>query len=59
MIILVSGSCGFIGIHLCQKLLELGHEVIGIDNFNDYYDPKMKYDRYSFKFIFGSWFVIR
>ena len=47
MIILVSGSCGFIGIHLCQKLLELGHEVIGIDNFNDYYDPKIKYDRYS------------
>jgi len=46
MKILVSGSCGFIGFHLCKKLLELGHEVIGIDNFNDYYDPQIKSDRY-------------
>lgn len=45
MRILISGACGFIGIHTCLKLLELGHEVIGIDNFNDYYDPQIKYDR--------------
>jgi UDP-glucuronate 4-epimerase len=47
MLILVTGSCGFIGYHLCKKLLELGHSVIGMDNFNDYYDPKIKYDRYD------------
>lgn len=47
MKILVTGSCGFIGIHLTIKLLELGHNVVGIDNFNDYYDPQIKYDRYE------------
>ena len=47
MKILVSGACGFIGYHLCQKLLELNHEVIGIDNFNDYYDVQIKFDRCS------------
>lgn len=43
--ILISGACGFIGYHLTERLLKLGHEIIGIDNFNDYYDPKIKYDR--------------
>jgi len=47
MRILVTGACGFIGFHLCKKLLELGHELIGIDNFNDYYDVQIKYDRYT------------
>jgi len=47
MKILISGCCGFIGFHLCKKLLELGHELIGIDNFNDYYDVQIKYDRYT------------
>ena len=45
MKILVTGSCGFIGFHLCRRLIQLGHEVIGIDNFNDYYDPQVKFDR--------------
>lgn len=40
--ILVTGSAGFIGSHLCDKLLELGNSVVGIDNFNDYYDPEIK-----------------
>ena len=40
--ILVTGSAGFIGFHLCQKLIEDGYEVIGIDNINDYYDIKLK-----------------
>ena len=40
--ILVTGSAGFIGSHLCEKLLELGYGVICIDNFDDYYDPKVK-----------------
>ncbi|MFC1517564.1 GDP-mannose 4,6-dehydratase [Candidatus Margulisiibacteriota bacterium] len=42
MTILVTGGAGFIGSHLCEKLLALGHDVICIDNFNDYYDPKIK-----------------
>ena len=40
--ILVTGSAGFIGFHLCRQLLEQGHKVVGIDNFNDYYDVKLK-----------------
>lgn len=40
--ILVTGSAGFIGFSLCQKLLEQGHNVIGIDNFNDYYAVGLK-----------------
>ena len=43
--ILVTGSAGFIGFHLSKKLLSEGHKVIGIDNINDYYDPKLKRDR--------------
>ena len=42
MKILVTGSAGFIGFHLCKKLLERGEEVIGIDNINDYYDVNLK-----------------
>ena len=43
--ILVTGSIGFIGFHLCKKLLEEGHEVYGIDNINDYYDIDLKVAR--------------
>ncbi len=43
MKILVTGSCGFIGRHLCVKLLEEGHQVIGIDNMNsEIYDVSFK-----------------
>ena len=42
MKILVTGSAGFIGSMLSLKLLERGDEIIGIDNHNDYYDPKIK-----------------
>ena len=40
--ILVTGSAGFIGYSLCLKLLDKGNEIIGIDNHNNYYDPKLK-----------------
>ena len=42
MRILVTGAAGFIASHLCEKLVALGNEVIGIDNFNDYYSPALK-----------------
>jgi len=42
MNILVTGSAGFIGFFVCLDLLERGDNVIGIDNHNDYYDPKIK-----------------
>lgn len=45
MKILVTGAAGFIGFHTCFKLVTRGHEVYGIDNINDYYDPKLKFDR--------------
>ena len=46
--ILVTGCAGFIGMHLCKKLFELGYDVIGIDSLNDYYDVDLKLKRLSF-----------
>lgn len=43
--ILITGAAGFIGMHTCLKLLELGYSVVGIDNLNDYYDVQLKLDR--------------
>ena len=43
--ILVTGGAGFIGFHTSKKLLELGKNIIIIDNFNDYYNVKLKEDR--------------
>ena len=42
--ILVTGSAGFIGSHAVEKFLEHGHTVIGLDNFDDFYDPAIKRD---------------
>ena len=42
MKILITGAAGFIGSHLCEKLLDCGDTVIALDNFNDYYDPARK-----------------
>ena len=43
--ILVTGSAGFIGFNLSKQLLSDGHEIIGIDNMNEYYDPTLKKNR--------------
>jgi UDP-glucuronate 4-epimerase len=45
MKILITGSAGFIGFHLAKRLLDEGHFVVGIDNFNNYYDIQLKEDR--------------
>ena len=47
MKILITGASGFIGFHLCRELLQKNCQVIGIDNFNSYYDPKLKEERYK------------
>ena len=45
MVILVTGSGGFIGFHLCKKLIKKGFKVIGFDNLNNYYDQNLKQNR--------------
>ena len=42
--ILVTGGAGFIGSHVCERLLKLDYEVVCVDNFNEYYNPKIKED---------------
>ena len=43
--ILITGVAGFIGYHLAEKLLNNNYQIIGIDNLNDYYDPRLKQAR--------------
>ncbi|WP_339905575.1 NAD-dependent epimerase [uncultured Cyclobacterium sp.] len=45
MSILITGTAGFIGMHLAKALLDKGEEVVGLDNINDYYDVSLKNDR--------------
>jgi UDP-glucuronate 4-epimerase len=47
MKIFVTGTSGFIGMHVAESLLADGHEVIGFDNFNDYYDVSLKEARFQ------------
>ncbi|MEE9369562.1 MAG: NAD-dependent epimerase/dehydratase family protein [Pontiella sp.] len=47
MKILVTGTAGFIGSYVAHALLDEGHEVVGMDNFNDYYSVKLKEDRHA------------
>ena len=48
MNILITGTAGFIGFHLANRLLREGHQVVGLDALNDYYDVNLKYDRLAF-----------
>jgi UDP-glucuronate 4-epimerase len=43
--VLVTGAAGFIGMHVARGLLAEGHDVLGLDNLNDYYDPRLKQAR--------------
>lgn len=57
MAILVTGAAGFIGYSTAKALMTQGHEVIGIDNLNDYYDPRLKVARVDdLKSRFGNAF---
>ena len=58
MKVLLTGAAGFIGMHVAQRLLERGDEVVGLDNLNDYYDVRLKEARLarltphpSFRFV--------
>ena len=42
MKVLVTGAAGFIGSHVAHRLLDRGDQVVGLDNLNNYYDPKLK-----------------
>ena len=55
---MVTGAAGFIGAALCQRLLQRGDRVIGIDNLNTYYDPALKQARLEEIAVmapFGAW----
>jgi UDP-glucuronate 4-epimerase len=43
--LLITGAAGFIGFHLARVCLDRGHKVVGLDNLNDYYDPRLKHAR--------------
>lgn len=45
MTVLITGAAGFIGFHAAKRLLAAGIPVIGVDNLNSYYDPRLKHDR--------------
>jgi UDP-glucuronate 4-epimerase len=45
MKILITGTAGFIGFHLAKKLIAEGHEIVGLDNINEYYEVSLKYRR--------------
>ncbi|MCA9370354.1 MAG: NAD-dependent epimerase/dehydratase family protein [Candidatus Peregrinibacteria bacterium] len=59
MKILLTGSAGFIGFHTTKHLLERGDTVIGFDNFNQYYDPKLKDARNAILEEYDNFTLIR
>ncbi|MEO1900290.1 MAG: NAD-dependent epimerase [Alcanivorax sp.] len=59
MKILVTGVAGFIGLHTARALLDLGHEVVGVDNLNDYYAVTLKQDRLALLRPYSSFRFVR
>ncbi len=59
MKILVTGAAGFIGFHTSVKLLERGEEVVGLDNFNDYYDVTLKNSRAAILDAYENFKMVR
>ena len=47
MKVLVTGAAGFIGSHLCERLIGQGWDIVGLDNFDDFYDPAVKHANLS------------
>ena len=45
MKIMITGMAGFIGMHTAKAFMDKGYEVVGIDNYNEYYDPNLKWAR--------------
>ena len=56
---LVTGACGFIGSHVCETLLARGDVVVGLDNFNDFYDPRLKEENRALLEQRGSFSLVR
>lgn len=59
MKILVTGAAGFIGFHTAKRLLDRGDEVVGFDNLNPYYDPKLKERRVEMLGEYDSFRMVR
>ena len=59
MKIIVTGTAGFVGFFVASKLLAMGHEVIGVDNVNDYYDVNLKESRLKILHKYNNFFEAR
>lgn len=59
MKVLVTGGAGFIGSHLCEKMLDRGYQVICLDNFNDSYSPKIKEENIAKALCYPNFTLVR